>query len=85
MRREAVSAAVATTDQDVSAHPTPLILRMLRMPEVMERTGLRRTALYKLIAEGKFPAPTKIGAASLWPEHRVNRALATFVDTSILD
>ena len=29
--------------------------RLLRLPEVKEKVGLSRTAIYKLIAEGQFP------------------------------
>lgn len=35
--------------------------RFLLLDEVLERTGLSRTMLYELIAEGKFPRPVKLG------------------------
>ena len=35
--------------------------RFLLLDEVLERTGLSRTMLYDLIAEGKFPRPVKLG------------------------
>lgn len=34
--------------------------RILRRPEVEKLVGLRRSALYKLIAEGKFPPPVRL-------------------------
>lgn len=35
--------------------------RFLRCPEVMERTGLSRTALYLAVQQGRFPRPVRIG------------------------
>ncbi len=48
------------------AAATPLCL--LRLPQVIERVGLRRTALYDLIKRGTFPAPIKLGRRCVaWP------------------
>lgn len=38
--------------------------RFLRIPEVLERTGLSRTRLYAEIEAGRFPKPVKITAGS---------------------
>jgi prophage regulatory protein len=48
--------------------------RLLRLSEVMARCGLGRTSVYKLIGEGRFPAPVKtLGArASRWVEGEVD-------------
>jgi prophage regulatory protein len=35
--------------------------RFIRLPEVINRTGYRRTSIYEKIAEGTFPAPIKLG------------------------
>ena len=40
--------------------------RFLRLPEVMETVGLRRTAIYDKITRGGFPAPIKLGNVSVW-------------------
>jgi len=40
--------------------------RFLRLPEVMETVGLRRTAIYDKITRGEFPAPVKLGNVSVW-------------------
>lgn len=41
--------------------------RLLRISEVLEVTGLRRSTLYSQIRRGEFPAPVKIGPrASAW-------------------
>jgi len=34
---------------------------LLRLPHVLERTGLGRSTLYRLLAEGLFPPPVRIG------------------------
>ena len=37
-------------------------MRLLRLPEVIERLGVGRTTLYKLVAEDPtFPQPVKVG------------------------
>ena len=34
--------------------------RFVRLPEVLRITGLCRSTIYKLIAQGEFPAPYKL-------------------------
>lgn len=41
-------------------NPTNSSNRFVRLPEVLEMTGLCRSTIYKLIAQGEFPAPYKI-------------------------
>ena len=48
--------------------------RLLRLPSVVDRTGLSRSTLYELIADGAFPAPVPLGARSVaWAESEVQR------------
>jgi len=43
--------------------------RLLRRPEVENRTGFRRAYLYELMRKGQFPAPVRIGdRAVAWRE-----------------
>jgi prophage regulatory protein len=43
--------------------------RALRLPRVMELTGLSRTHTYRLIRQGRFPAPHKLSErVSVWNE-----------------
>jgi prophage regulatory protein len=35
--------------------------RLLRLKEVMTMVGLRRSAIYQYVSEGRFPAPIKVG------------------------
>jgi prophage regulatory protein len=39
--------------------------RLLRRKEVEELTGLSRSGLYRLMEEGRFPRPLKVGRASV--------------------
>ena len=47
-------------------------MKLLRLPDVLERVALERSALYERIKAGAFPAPTKLGSASVWLESDVD-------------
>lgn len=47
--------------------------RLIRLTAVQERVGLGRTAVYKLIKDGQFPRPVKVGAASAWIDVEITR------------
>lgn len=36
-------------------------MKLIRLPEMLARTGLSRTRAYEAIRAGNFPAPVKIG------------------------
>ncbi|QPZ53313.1 AlpA family transcriptional regulator [Achromobacter phage vB_AchrS_AchV4] len=47
-------------------------VKFLRLPEVRDRVGMSRSQIYKLIQQGDFPAPVKLGArVSIWPDPEV--------------
>lgn len=51
-------------------------IRMLRLFDVLAKTGLSRTGIYDDAAQGLFPKPVKIGArAAAWPAHEVEAVL----------
>ena len=51
---------------------------MLRMPEVMARTGLSRTTLWRRMRAGTFPAATSLGENSIgWPEGEITEWLSS--------
>jgi len=51
--------------------------RFLKLEEVKRRAGLGKSMIYRLIGEGKFPAPYKLSsAASRWSE----RELVAWID-----
>lgn len=47
--------------------------KLLRMQDVMDITGCKRSKLYALVAGGEFPRPVKIGNSAHWPESRVRQ------------
>lgn len=52
-------------------------LTLLRLREVTQRTALSRSAIYRAIAAGTFPAPVKLGErASAWNATEVDRWIA---------
>ena len=45
----------------------------LRMPRVVDKTGLSRAQIYKLVKEHQFPAPYKLSErVSVWNEQEVS-------------
>lgn len=43
--------------------------RILRLPEVIERTGLSRSTIYLRVASESFPAPVQLGGRAVgWIE-----------------
>ena len=48
---------------------------VLRLPAVIARTGLSRSSIYKFVAEGRFPAPSALGARSVgWVEMEIDES-----------
>ena len=46
--------------------------RLLRLPAVIEITGLSRTSIYRGITAMGFPKPVKLGRVSAWPASEVH-------------
>ena len=60
--------------------PTPNKERLIRLPEVLQRVGICRAAVYRSIKEGVFPAPVAIGVRSVaWSE----RAIDTWIEARL--
>ncbi len=48
--------------------------RILRLPEVLARIGLKRSTVYQFVADGKFPKPVRLGLRSVgWRESDVEK------------
>jgi prophage regulatory protein len=57
--------------------------RILRRPEVEHRTGLSRSGIYELLANGEFPKPIKLGSRSVgWLETEIAAWIQQRVQTS---
>ena len=51
--------------------------RLLRLSEVQTRTALGRSTIYRLMRNGDFPEPLKIGARAVrWRESEIEEWLA---------
>jgi len=56
----------------------PFSESLMRRPEVLAVTGLSKSSLYAMIAEGRFPAPRRIGVRAVaWNAESVR----TWIDT----
>jgi len=56
--------------------------RILRFAQVEDRTGLKHSAIYERIGEGKFPRPIPLGPkARGWLESEIN----TWIDERIAE
>jgi len=52
-------------------------LRILRMHDVLKKTGLGRSSLYNRIRAGKFPPAVSLGGNAVgWPEFAVDEWIA---------
>jgi prophage regulatory protein len=52
-------------------------IRFLRLPEVLERTGLSRSTIYVRLAEGRFPRPVRLGGRAVgWIEAEIGEWVA---------
>lgn len=48
-------------------------VRFLRLPEVLDRTGLSRSTIYVRLDQGRFPRPVSLGARAVgWIEAEVD-------------
>lgn len=46
---------------------------ILRLPDVIRRTGLSRSAVYQKVKEGNFPAPVSLGLRAVgWIDEEID-------------
>ena len=62
---------------------TLLRVRFLRLPEVLERTGLSRSTIYVRLEQGRFPRPVSLGARAVgWIESEVDEWIRERIEES---
>ena len=54
--------------------------RLIRLPEVLTRTGYGRTSIYRKMEDGSFPKSIKLGGPPLDPSAFDSRAVAWIED-----
>lgn len=53
-------------------------LRLIRLPEVIARVGLKRSSIYQRMAEGRFPKGRSLGPrCTVWVEAEIDAWIAT--------
>lgn len=53
------------------------VSRLIRLPEVMNRVSLSRTAIYNRLKAGTFPKPVKLGSRAIaWQESSIDDWIA---------
>ncbi|WP_167257532.1 AlpA family transcriptional regulator [Dyella sp. SG562] len=61
----------------------PVPIRFLRLPDVLSRTRLSRSQIYRLETAGRFPGHVKLGdAVSAWVESEVDQWCADRIAAS---
>ena len=75
--------ALVTSETEQSpAAQLPQKSRLIRLPEVMSRVGLRRSAIYYRMNEGTFPRSRSLGAkCAVWVEAEIEEWVAAVVRT----
>ena len=57
--------------------------RILRLPEVICRVGLRRASIYLHISKGSFPKPISLGARAVgWLESDIDGWIAARIEVT---
>ncbi|EMF0893135.1 MULTISPECIES: helix-turn-helix transcriptional regulator [Enterobacteriaceae] len=57
--------------------------RLIRLPEVLARTGYCKAWIYHLISEGRFPQPVKIGLRAIaFVESEVEEWIQSVIETT---
>ena len=54
--------------------------RLIRLPEVLSRTGYGRTSIYRKMEDGSFPRSVKLGGPPIDPNVFDSRAIAWIED-----
>ena len=57
-----------------------------RLPEVLGRTGLSRSSIYKQVAEGTFPEPINLGSKAIgWLNNEIDAWITEQIEKSRKD
>jgi prophage regulatory protein len=64
---------VPPTNEPASTTAAAPPARLLRLPDVMARVGLKRSAIYQRMGEGKFPKSRSLGPkCAVWVEAEID-------------
>lgn len=66
---------------DLASPLAPPRARLLRLPEVIHRVGLRRSAIYQRMSEGSFPKSRSLGPkCAVWIEAEIDAWIRSIAD-----
>ncbi|RIV79912.1 AlpA family phage regulatory protein [Aurantiacibacter xanthus] len=69
----------ANAEHATPSGPPPA--RLLRLPEVINRVGLRRSAIYQRMSEGRFPKSRSLGPkCTVWVEEEIDAWIRGIAD-----
>lgn len=58
-------------------------VRILRLPEVINRVGLKRAAIYLYVGKGQFPKQINLGPRAVgWLEHEIDAWVAARIEVT---
>lgn len=58
-------------------------MKILRLPDVLSRVGIKRSMVYQLVKEGSFPAPISLGLRAVgWDEKDVDKWISKKIKES---
>lgn len=61
-----------------------MLEKHLRLPAVIDATGMSRSTIYDMMSEGKFPRPVNLGKRLVaWPETAIAKWLSERAATAM--
>ena len=71
------------TTTELSMPDEQISLRILHLPQVIERTGLSRTSIYMAISEGRFPKPIHLTERAVgWIDSEIDDWISQRIEES---
>lgn len=77
-----MASSIQVIRDDAKADHTdpPTQMRLIRLPEVIARVGIKRSTIYQRMAEGRFPKGRSLGPKStVWVEAEIDAWIAQIV------
>jgi prophage regulatory protein len=66
------------------AHAAVRPVRLIRLPEVIARVGIKRSMIYRLMSEGRFPRSRSLGPkCAVWVESEIDEWVNVVIDATI--
>jgi prophage regulatory protein len=67
-----------------NADPAVRPVRLIRLPEVIARVGIKRSMIYRLMSEGRFPRSRSLGPkCAVWVEREIDEWVKAVADARL--